>query len=234
MAEKGTVLGQREEEENVDKGSGLNGLSYDSISFTLTSYLDEVDDRIENLQKQARELIQERESLLTVLVYIREDSTNSNIPDEESQDLLATVDRLKKRCEAVDVKVHTVRNDEQENALSKVESLVEDLERICVLEELDCHKGIRGQAQGLLNACVSDAPARGPIDYKFQEMILGCKLEDQKLIRRRLECLVKGRCHEDFVEIHISRNLSEGTATPQPASEDKLSSSSNSLNGIQS
>ena len=141
---------------------------------------------------------------------------------DESQDLQVTIERLRKRCEAVDVKVHTVRSPEQEQAFSKVQSLIEDLERICIFEEvLSDQESLQRRAQCLLNACTSEAPSEGPIDYKFQGMILGCKLEDQKLVRHRLECLVNGRCHEDFVAAVIDQSHAVAAADSQPKPEMK-------------
>ena len=135
---------------------------------------------------------------------------------DESHDLQATIERLRKRCEAVQVKVNTIRSPEQEQALSKVESLVQDLERICILGQVDNDESsFSKRALCLLNACTSDAPFEGPIDYKFQGMVLGCKLEDQKMVRHRLECLVNGRCHEDFVEAHIGQTMAGAASVSQ-------------------
>ena len=73
------------------------------------------------------------------------------------------------------------------------------LERNCALGESD-GEDYQKIAKTYLNACISDAPSEGTIDYKFQAKILGCKLEDQKSIRHRLECLVQGRCHVNFID----------------------------------
>ncbi|RUS80199.1 hypothetical protein EGW08_012024 [Elysia chlorotica] len=214
---------QAESESNADVVECSNS----EDSFLLTSYLDEIDDRVENLRRRALDLQQERDSLLTVLSQIQKDSMVESVPADESQDLQVTIQRLRKRCEAVDVKVHTVRSPEQEQALSKVQSLIEDLERTCILEEVaDDQESLRKRARCLLNACTSDAPSEGPIDYKFQGLILGCKLEDQKLVRRRLECLVNGRCHEDFVQTLIDESHAVAAIVSQPNPEIQQASTS--------
>ncbi|GFR95012.1 BAG family molecular chaperone regulator 2 [Elysia marginata] len=218
------------EKDIESKKEDFNRTGFSDDSFLLISYLDEVDDRIENLRRRAQDLHQDRESLLTVLAQIKTDCSTNSMPVDESNDLLVTIERLKKRCEAVDVKVHTVRSPEQEHALSKVQSLIEDLERICILEEVDNDgEPVRNRAQCLLNACSSDAPSNGPIDYKFQGLILGCKMEDQKLVRHRLECLVNGRCHEDFVEAHIGQSLAKAEQKPRSELEKPTSCTNGSL-----
>ena len=63
------------------ESSGENGPeSSPKDSFLLLSYLDEVDDRVEDLRRRAQDLLQERESLLMVLSQIREDSLTESVP----------------------------------------------------------------------------------------------------------------------------------------------------------
>ncbi|GFO13281.1 Bag family molecular chaperone regulator 2 [Plakobranchus ocellatus] len=198
-------MAEKSDNENCGSFAGTAENSF------LSSYLDVVDSRIEDLRRQAAELLQERESLLTVLSQLEEETCVADRNDE-SQDHLATIERLRQRCEAIDIKVHTVRSPEQELAFSKVKTLIEELEHVCIFEDVeDDPDSYRQRAQCLLNACTSEPAQNGPIDYKFQSMILGCKLEDQKLVRHRLECLVEGRCHENFMEAHIGQEKQ-----PQP------------------
>ncbi|XP_059163119.1 BAG family molecular chaperone regulator 2-like isoform X2 [Physella acuta] len=117
----------------------------------------------------------------------------------EHQEICSTIERLKKRCKSVEIKIHTIRSAEQESAYKTVNSLVKDLEQICLQNESD-DQTYSQLAQSYLNACVSDLSSTGPIDYKFQGMILGCRLEDQKQVRQRLECLVNGKCHVSQIE----------------------------------
>lgn len=42
----------------------------------------------------------------------------------------------------------------------------------------------------LYSACSSEVPP-GPVDQKFQSIVIGCALEDQKKIKRRLETLLR-------------------------------------------
>ena len=105
--------------------------------------------------------------------------------------------------------VHTVKSPEQQMCFSEAEALVSELEHQCVLgDQSDVE--YKKKANSFLNACLSESTS-GPIDYKFQKIVLGCKLEDQKSIRQRLECLADGRCHIDFVERLFKNSNSDQT-----------------------
>ena len=66
-------------------GDGENCLANDagsnsSCSFLMMSYLDEVEDKIEALRRQACSLIQERDSLLTILSDMKQECTQHPNP----------------------------------------------------------------------------------------------------------------------------------------------------------
>ncbi|CAL1531122.1 unnamed protein product, partial [Lymnaea stagnalis] len=170
-----------------------------SHSFLLSSYLDEVEDNVEALRRKAHEVLQERDSLLTILSQLEAESLklNGSVSEGECQEILINIERLKQRCLNIEIKIHTVRTPEQESSYSKVNSLVRGLEHLC-LDGDPNEESYQHQAKNYLNACISDNLSGGSVDYKFQGLILGCKLEDQKNVRQRLECLVKGRCHENY------------------------------------
>lgn len=89
------------------------------------------------------------------------------------------------RCASVEVQVMTPRNPTQQDALSQVDRLMEEL--LCRLKaDLS---GSKILCQAFLNACLSDA--KGPIDQKFQSVIIECAADDQKKIRKRLESLLR-------------------------------------------
>lgn len=55
------------------------------------------------------------------------------------------------------------------------------------MDNLDSGKS---ELQSFYGACTSDVPV-GPINQKFQSTIIGCAIEDQKKIKRRLETLIR-------------------------------------------
>ncbi|XP_035827869.1 BAG family molecular chaperone regulator 2 isoform X2 [Aplysia californica] len=118
---------------------------------------------------------------------------------DATQELHSSIDQLRARCQSVQINIRVIRTAEQQSSFTKVDSLVTGLEHQCALGDPE-EQGYRKKAESFLNACVSDQVKPGLIDYKFQGMILGCKLEDQKEFRQRLECLVQGRCHMNFLD----------------------------------
>lgn len=140
----------------------------------------------------------------------------SSLPDE-SYEIITKIEQLRERCENVDISIQTSRTPEQESSYLLVNSLVTKLENMSLLGSTNT-AGFIHQAQGYLNACISDGVFQGPIDYKFQGMILDCKLEDQKLVRHRLECLVKGSFPTDLTQQtrqHHNGCTSRGTEEEQ-------------------
>lgn len=82
--------------------------------------------------------------------------------------------------------METIRNPQQQDALSKATSIVDEIAG----EILDDLEGGRKRLLSLLAACVTEAPPV-PIDQKFQSIVISCALEDQKKIKRRIETLIR-------------------------------------------
>lgn len=104
----------------------------------------------------------------------------------EREELELTADRLMGRTLAVEVSVGTVRNPQQEEALNKANCIIDEV----VQKLLDNMEGGRQRLLALHAACLTEAPAV-PIDQRFQAVVIGCALEDQKKIKRRLETLLR-------------------------------------------
>lgn len=106
----------------------------------------------------------------------------------EREELELTADRLMGRTLAVEVSVGTVRNPQQEEALSKATSIIDE-----VVQKLlgDMQTG-RQRLLALHASCLTEGPAvPAPIDQRFQAVVISCALEDQKKIKRRLETLLR-------------------------------------------
>lgn len=90
------------------------------------------------------------------------------------------------RTLCVEVSVGTIRSSQQEEALRKATSMIDEIVKK-LLGDMD---GARHQLLALHSACVTEAPPV-PIDQKFQAIVISCALEDQKKIKRRLETLLR-------------------------------------------
>ncbi|XP_048387699.1 BAG family molecular chaperone regulator 2 isoform X3 [Stegostoma tigrinum] len=113
-------------------------------------------------------------------------SVYSNLYTGEREELNLTADRLIGRTLTVTVSVETIRSLQQEEALSKATAVIDEVVSK-ILEDL---RSTKNCLMALYNACSSDVP-RGPVDQKFQSIIIGCALEDQKKIKSRLEKLIR-------------------------------------------
>lgn len=98
--------------------------------------------------------------------------------------------RINNRLSTVDICVKTVRDGAQEDALHQVNSLIDTL--ITITDRVQA----RHRCQTFLNACsfydIDNAPAElgQTVDKKFECAVLGCTLDDQKVIKKRLQALM--------------------------------------------
>ena len=97
-----------------------------------------------------------------------------------------TTSGLLYRLNSVDVVIKTPRTESQEKALEVVTKYIEKLS--------DCIKTDREKAkqlcQSYLGACSSaDIFGRQPVDEKFQKIVVECSLDDQKVVKKKLEIL---------------------------------------------
>lgn len=97
--------------------------------------------------------------------------------------------RISNRLSTVEISVKTVRDAAQEDALHQVNGLIDSL------LTLSDRVGGRQRCQTFLNACVHDDPSSTHeiepiVDKKFETAVLGCTLDDQKIIKKRLQALM--------------------------------------------
>lgn len=98
--------------------------------------------------------------------------------------------RISNRLSTIDICVKTVRDAAQEDALHQVNSLIDSL--LTVSDRTVA----RQRCQTFLNACsVRDDPGNTSelqqiVDKKFETAVLGCTLDDQKIVKKRLQALM--------------------------------------------
>lgn len=109
------------------------------------------------------------------------------LEDCEREEIDCYVQRIGGRLSTVELSVRTVRDAAQEDSLHQVNRLIDEL----LLTNLDAAL-TRQKCQQYLNACHDGySGAEGPADKKFECALLGCTLDDQKHIKRRLLALLE-------------------------------------------
>ncbi|XP_023264254.1 BAG family molecular chaperone regulator 2 [Seriola lalandi dorsalis] len=161
-------------------------LSMADRSGRLLENLDLLETRVEALREAASAMEQERECILEMIQSIQNSQEMRNICAGEREELDLTANRLMGRTLCVEICVGTIRNSQQEEALRKATSIIDEMVKK-LLSDMD---GGRQRLLALHAACVSEAPPV-PIDQKFQAVVISCALEDQKKIKRRLEMLLR-------------------------------------------
>ncbi|XP_058507333.1 BAG family molecular chaperone regulator 2 [Solea solea] len=161
-------------------------LSMADRSGRLLESLDLLEMRVETLRETASAMEQERESILEMIQSLQNSQEMRNICAGEREELDLTANRIMGRTLSVEISIGTTRNSQQEEALQKATSIIDEI----VKKLLDDMRSSRQQLMALHAACVTEAPPV-PIDQKFQAIVIGCALEDQKKIKRRLETLLR-------------------------------------------
>ncbi|XP_065340912.1 BAG family molecular chaperone regulator 2 [Cloeon dipterum] len=164
----------------------------------LLKMLDNLDSDVERLRKNAMDLEDKRETLLGSLDLIRQSHALETISDAEKKEIEEYIETITSRCRTVQIKVDTVRDQQQEESLHSVNSLIDSMVLNLRLDPM----GTRGRCLAYLRSfcrceddneiLVSIASKLQPmhVDKGFESALLGCTLDDQKLVKRRLRGLL--------------------------------------------
>ncbi|XP_066592871.1 BAG family molecular chaperone regulator 2 [Prorops nasuta] len=150
----------------------------------LVSLLDEIEIHVEQLRRNAWKLEEERDSLLTTLDTLRNNDVLGSLEEPDRDDVLRYAERLSIRCSTVDVLVKVQRDCIQEEALHQVNGLIDSL----VVGLRSDPGATRQRCVAFMNACSSQGT--GHSDKIFETAILGCTLDDQKRVKKRLQGLM--------------------------------------------
>ncbi|KAG8338261.1 BAG molecular chaperone regulator 2 [Homalodisca vitripennis] len=104
---------------------------------------------------------------------------------DDREDILRYCERVTGRCLTVEVMVHTNRDKIQEEALHQVNRLIDGL----VISIKADPSATRVKCMSYMAAC-SSSSLQGMSDNNFEAAILGCTVDDQKRIRKRLQGLL--------------------------------------------
>lgn len=95
------------------------------------------------------------------------------------------IDRITSRCLTVEVKVLTQRDKMQEEALFQVNHLIDGLVMALKVDPVSAKQ----QCISYMNACSSNVE-HAVTDKRFESALLGCTLDDQKRVKKRLQGLL--------------------------------------------
>ncbi|XP_017053513.1 BAG family molecular chaperone regulator 2 isoform X2 [Drosophila ficusphila] len=167
-----------------------------NASERFVNILDQLDARVEKLRKDALNLQEKKDYLLMSMDLIKSNEMMQNMSEAEREEIMLYIQRVSSRLGTVELNVRTVRDNSQEDSLSQINALIDTMIKTGdpVIARQRC--------QLYLNACCStsmDSSGQldtvpeadlGPIDKKFESVLLGCTLDDQKNIKKRLQALM--------------------------------------------
>uniref|UniRef100_A0A8D0GQ30 BAG cochaperone 2 n=1 Tax=Sphenodon punctatus TaxID=8508 RepID=A0A8D0GQ30_SPHPU len=168
------------------RGRFCRSTSMADRSSRLLENLDQLELRVEALRDAATAMEQEKEALLEMIHSIQNSQDMRNISEGEREELSLTANRLMGRTLTVEVSVETIRNPQQQESLLHATKIIDE----AVNKLMDDLEDSRSRLMSLYGACTSEVPS-GPVDQKFQSVVIGCAIEDQKKIKRRLETLLR-------------------------------------------
>ncbi|KAH8396901.1 hypothetical protein KR215_006179 [Drosophila sulfurigaster] len=179
-------------------GSNAYGLVDDSraLDRLFVTILDQLDARVEKFRKDALNLQEKKDYLLMSMDLIKSNEMLQSMTEAEREEIMLYIQRVSSRLGTVELNVRTVRDVSQEDSLSQINALID------TMIKMGDPVMARQRCQLYLNACCSSTmdPSNhlgtvheadiGPIDKKFESALLGCTLDDQKNIKKRLQALM--------------------------------------------
>ncbi|XP_045481123.1 BAG family molecular chaperone regulator 2 [Harmonia axyridis] len=147
--------------------------------------LDVLESHVEKLRKGASQLEEDRDQLLSSIDSVRNTDIISELAESDRDDINRYADRILSRCLTVEVKILTQRDNLQEEALHQVNHLIDGL-IMYVKTDADFAKA---KCLSYMNACSSHVE-EGVTDKNFESALLGCTVDDQKRVKKRLQGLL--------------------------------------------
>ncbi|XP_023566925.1 BAG family molecular chaperone regulator 2 [Octodon degus] len=204
-------------EARASEGRFCRSSSMADRSGRLLESLDQLELRVEALREAASAVEQEKEVLLEMIHSIQNSQDMRQISDGEREELNLTANRLMGRTLTVEVSVETIRSPQQEESLKHATRIIDEV----VSKFLDDLANAKSHLMSLYSACSSEVPP-GPVDQKFQSIVIGCALEDQKKIKRRLETLLRNIENSDKAIKLLEHSKGVGAKALQANAESRL------------
>ncbi|OXA51311.1 BAG family molecular chaperone regulator 2 [Folsomia candida] len=177
MSQDVTEVCSQEEDRTSAANSGF---------LTVIKMLDEMDERVEKLRSDATTLINEKDEIVSSLETLRLSQIVDQFQGNELDEIKRYLDRIGTRCKAVSVGIRTERSPPQLESLSTVNNMIDSLIR----QSKDDPFKTQRKCVTYINTCSEQVVLSGgsipEIDSKFESAVLGCTIEDQKQIKKRL------------------------------------------------
>ncbi|KAF7271456.1 BAG family molecular chaperone regulator 2 [Rhynchophorus ferrugineus] len=147
--------------------------------------LDVLEAKVEKLRKDASALEEDRDKILATLDSVRHTDLIHQLDQNDADDVVRYTDSIINRCQTVEVRVLTQRDTMQEEALFQVNHLIDSM----VMDLRNDHVAAKQRCISYVNAC-SSTMIDGVMDKNFESAVLGCTLDDQKRVKKRLQGLL--------------------------------------------
>jgi len=111
----------------------------------------------------------------------------------DKEDINQFADRIISRCDTVQINVHTTRDDGQQNCLEEINTMIDKI--VSTLK--NDPESAKSTCQSYLASCSSLENESG--NKVFEMAVLGCTLDDQKRIHKRLQGLLDYIIHTSYI-----------------------------------
>lgn len=172
----------------IDRPFNLN----ESPLSRFVTVLDQLDTRVEKLRKEAVGLQEKRDFLLMSIDLIKNNDVLHGMNEAEREEIFCYIHRVNSRLSTVELNVKTVRDKAQEESLHQVNVLIDSLitNNDAVVSRQRCQSFLNAcSASDMYGECYSQLSER-MVDKNFESALLGCTLDDQKNIKKRLQALM--------------------------------------------
>ncbi|XP_055902722.1 BAG family molecular chaperone regulator 2 isoform X1 [Eupeodes corollae] len=181
-------------------GDSVMGRALDrpfNLNERFVGVLDQLDARVEKFRKDAMGLQEKRDFLLMSIDLIKTNDLLQGMNEAEREEITCYIQRVNSRLSTVELNVRTVRDTSQEDSLSQINMLIDMMITLGdpVLSRQRCQQYLNacGSFDGSINMGSFAEHGSGQdviVDKKFECALLGCTLDDQKNVKKRLLALM--------------------------------------------
>ncbi|KAF6203344.1 hypothetical protein GE061_003762 [Apolygus lucorum] len=175
----------------------------------LLNILDRIEAHVEDLRRESLRLEERKDTLFTTLDTIRNSEHLNNLADTDKDDIQRYIERITARCTTVEISVRTDRDKQQEESLYQVNKMIDNL----VIAFKSDPDNSMNKCQSFLAACKDEPEV--PVDKGFESALLGCALDDQKRIKKRLHGLLDYLGEGRFTFVSELKEEKSGNCSPE-------------------
>ncbi|XP_050432567.1 BAG family molecular chaperone regulator 2-like [Adelges cooleyi] len=159
----------------------------------LIKMLDRVELLVESIRREALQMEEDIDNMYTTIDAIKTSDSLSYLNSVDKDDIYQAAERIVNRCNTIKITVHTTRSESQQNCLEEVNNLIDNMVNTLKVDA----DTAKSYCQSYLASCSSSEHEVG--NKVFETAILGCTLDDQKRIHKRLQGLLDYIIHSTCV-----------------------------------